>query len=236
MKTFGISLAARCCAAFCCVLSVCISACSCSLKNEDKAGGDLIKAARQEYCGLDSAKVVMTNENTGEAEQTFTFKYDEKDVLMFSYYGKSENSEYAQYNNGTECFTYDNGEYIHSVRGDDDFVRYTRAVTHPQADEGLLIYEPKYIVSDSSETDDSGIEHITHVYDAEKIGAEVEHGDVTDFCVDYYFDPDGSLLYFVETTTADEDGEEVTYPYKVEITERNSVKDVENTTEPFRDK
>lgn len=215
--------------------AVCGLFCSC-FAQQDKAGGELIKAAREEYCALDSAKVVMTNENTGEVEQTFMFKYDEKDVLMFSYYGKSENSEYAQYNNGAECFTYDNGEYTHSVKGDDDFVKYTRASTHPQADEGLLIYEPGYIVSDSTKENDDGTTEYTHVYDEEKIGAEVEDGEVTGFTVTYVFDENDDLLYFVETTTAKEDGKEATYPYRVDITEKNAVGTVENTTDQFKDK
>ena len=75
---------------------------SCSL-NPSVDGDELIKKAREEYKALDSAKVIMTNTETGEIEQTFTFKYDEKDILMYSYEGKSENSEYAQFNN---CLLY----------------------------------------------------------------------------------------------------------------------------------
>jgi hypothetical protein len=203
-------------------------------KTEDKAGGLLIKQAREEYTSLDSAKVVMTDMATGEEEQCFTFKYDEKDTLIFSYYGKSDNSEYAQFNNGLECYTYENGEVKHSVNSDADFVRYTRKMPHPQADEGLLIYSPQNIISAKEEIVDGGIK-VTHVYDAQKIGAEVEDGEVTGFTAEYYFDEDGGLEYFTETTTAEYGGEEETYAYRVDITEKNSVGIVENTVKKYMD-
>jgi hypothetical protein len=214
-------------------VAVCLSACG-SVK--DKAGGELIEKAREEYTSLDSAKVIMTNVETGEVEQTFTFKYDEKDILIYSYYGKSEKSEFAQYNNGSESFTYENGEYTHSVKTDSDFVRYVRASTYPQADEGLLIYEPKYITEDSAVENSDGSVEYTHVYDITKIAAEAEDGEVTGFTVKYLFDKDGELVNFTEITDTESGGEKKQYSYRVEITEKNSVKDVENTTEQYKDK
>ncbi|SEK35719.1 hypothetical protein [Ruminococcus albus] len=201
-------------------------------ETEDKAGGLLVKQAREDYASLNSAKVIMTNIDSGEEEQCFTFKYDEKDTLVYSYYGKSDNSEYAQFNNGLECFTYENGEVKYSVNGDADFVRYTRKMPHPQADEGLLIYTPKNITSAKEETIDGGIK-VTHVYDPQKIGAKVEDGEVTGFTAEYYFDNDGKLEYFTETTTSETDGKEQTYAYRVDITEKNSVGTVENTVNQF---
>ena len=199
---------------------------------EDKAGGLLIKQAREEYTSLNSARVIMTDMSTGEEAQSFTFKYDEKDVLVFSYYGKSENNEYAQFNNGMECFTYENGELDYSKKGDEDFVRYTRKMPHPQADAGLLIYDPQRITSAREETVDGGIK-VTHVYDADMIGAKVEEGTVTGFTAEYFFDGDGGLEYFTETTEADNDGKHETYSYRIDITERNSVGTVENTVKQF---
>ena len=199
---------------------------------EDKAGGLLVKQAREDYASLNSARVVMTDMSTGEEAQCFTFKYDEKDTLIFSYYGKSDNSEYAQYNNGIECFTYENGEVSHVTKGDKNFVKYTRDMKHPQADEGLLIYTPASITSAKEETVDGGIK-VTHVYDVGKIGAKAEKGEVTGFETEYFFDGDGSLEYFTETTEADVEGKSETYVYKVEITEKNSVDTVENTVKQF---
>ncbi len=203
----------------------------CSLES-DVEGGDLIKKAREAYKELDSARVTMTNTATGEIEQEFTFKYDEKDILLFSYSGKSEESEYAQYNNGIECYTYENGELSYSHKGEEGFVLYTRQSPHPQADEALIIYSPS-AVKEANVTEEDGITHIEHIYDVKKIKAEVEHGDVTDFRADYYFKGD-ELLYFVETTEADDNGEHKVYSYKVEIKDKNSVGKVENTVKKYQ--
>ena len=213
-------------------LAVLMLGLACCGKAEDKAGGALIKQAREEYASLDSASVVMTDMNTGEEAQSFTFKYDEKDTLIFSYYGKSENNEYAQYNNGLECFTYENGEVSHTTKGDTDFVRYTIKMPHPQAAEGLLIYSPENITEAKEETVPEGIK-VTHVYDVQKIGAKVEEGTVTGFRAEYLFDGDGKLMYFDEITEAENNGSENTYDYRVEITEEKGVSLVENTVEQF---
>lgn len=212
---------------------MCLAGCSLS---GDKAGGERIKAARKAYTELDSARVTMTNTATGEVEQEFVFKYDEKDTLIFSYYGKSENSEYAQFNNGAEQFTYNNGEYSYCTKGDKDFVRYTRAVTHPQAGEGLLIYSPGNITEASETENEDGTVTVKHEYDPAKIGAQVENGEVTGFRAEYLFDKDGGLLYFTETTDARENGADKQYSYRVDITDKNSVERVENTAEQFKDK
>ncbi|MBR1765023.1 MAG: hypothetical protein IJ746_06465 [Ruminococcus sp.] len=210
---------------------LCMTAC---MGAKDAEGAELIKQARSDYKSLDSARVLMTNTETGEVEQEFAFKYDEKDILMFSYKGKSEKSEYAQYNNGVECYTYDNGELSYAHKGDEGFVLYTRAATHPQADEGLILYSPAAI-SDSKVTEEDGVTHISHIYDVKKIKAQAESGTVTAFRTDYYFKGE-ELLYFTETTETDEDGTHRVHSYKVEITERNAVKKIENTVKGYQQK
>ena len=206
--------------------------CSCAFGVKDVEGGELIKKARAAYKELDSAKVLMTNTATGEVEQEFVFKYDEKDILLFSYKGKSEKSEYAQYNNGAEMFTYENGELTYKMKGEEGFVLYTRDTTHPQADEGLILYSPA-AVTEAKVNDENGITHIQHIYDAEKIGAQAESGKVTAFSADYYFKGE-ELLYFVETTSVEENGEEKQYAYRVDITDKNSVGKVENTVKQYQ--
>ena len=208
--------------------------CSCIGGAKDVEGGELIKKARAAYKALNSAKVVMTNTATGQPEQEFTFKYDEKDILLFSYWGKSENSEYAQYSNGAEMFTYENGESSYKQKGDDGFVLYMRETTHPQADEGLILYSPG-AVTEASQTDENGVTHIHHVYDVSKIGAKSESGTVTEFSADYYFSGE-ELQYFVETTVVEENGTKKQYAYKVEITEKNAVDKVENTVKAIEDR
>lgn len=203
--------------------------CSCGIQPSVE-GDDLINKAREDYKSLDSAKVVMTNEDTGEVEQTFVFKYDEKDILLFSYEGRNGSDVYAQYNNGVENFTYEEGEYEYHQKGDEDFVAYTRDMTHPQADEGLIIFQPSAVKTAEVKTK-NGVTHVSHKYDIEKLGVDES---TKAFSADYYFDDKDTLLYFVESSTIVTDGEEKDYNYKVEITEKNTVDKVENTVEQYK--
>lgn len=207
--------------------------CSC-LAVRDAEGGELIKKAREEYKALDSARVVITNTATGDIDQVFTFKYDEKDILLFSYEGRSEKNEYAQYSNGMELFTYDNGEESYLQKGDKGFVLYNRASPHPQADEGMILYSPS-AVSEATVSEEEGVTHIHHVYDVDKIGAEAESGKVTSFTADYYFKGE-ELLYFMETTGFEDNGEAKEYSCRIDITDRNSVDKVENTVKALKER
>ena len=188
--------------------AVCLLCTSCG--SPELKHDTLVYQAREDYATLDSAKVVITNEDTGDIEQEFTFKYDEKDVLTYSYYGKNGGKEYAQYNNGIESYTYDNGEYSHLVKGDKDFSKYTRKAKHPQADEGMLMFAPKAVESVSDIICDDGSVTVTYVYD----------------------DKDGGLEYFTENTVT----KNAQYNYRVDITERNSVDKIENNVEQYKDK
>lgn len=189
-------------------------------------GDDLINKAREAYKSLDSAKVIMTNEDTGEAEQTFTFKYDEKGILTYSYEGKNGDDVYAQYNNGLESFSYEKGNYTYLQKGDNDFAAYTRDVTHPQAAEGLIIFQPAAIAS-AEVKKESGRTHVHHEYDISKLSVD---DNLTAFSADYYFDKDENLLYFVEVSVVG--GKE--YKYRVDITEKNAVEKIENTVEKYK--
>ena len=196
----------------------------------DVAGSELVEKAREEYTSLDSAKVIMTNTETNEVEQTFVFKYDEKDVLTFAYEGKYLDESYAQYNNGYECYTSENGEYTFTQRGDKNFQAYDRKSPHPQANEGLIIFSAN-AVEKSSVAEENGITCVEHNYDPEKIGAASDEGNVADFIARFYFNENKELLYFTEETVIDNDGEKIIHSYKVEITEKNAVEDIENPVE-----
>lgn len=193
-------------------------------------GDDLINNAREEYRNLDSAKVIMTNVDTNEVEQTFAFKYDEKDILTFSYEGKNGEDIYAQYNNGMESFTYEKGEYTYKQKGEDGFAAYTRDVTHPQAGEGLIIFQPS-AVKKAEVKSEGEVTHIIHEYDIEKLSVD---DSTTAFSADYYFDNEDKLLYFVESSTIIIDGEKKEYKYRVDITEKNAVDKIQNTVEQYK--
>ena len=196
-------------------------------------GGDLIEKAREDYTSLDSARVIMTNTETNQQEQEFVFKYDEKDVLIFSYYGKDGKDEYAIYNDGMSQDIYQKGEYKHQTSDDKEFQKYVRNSTYPQADKGMIIYQPES-VENAQVKEDNGVTHIIHEYDVKKIANSDNKDSLKSFTADYYFDKDGKLLYFVESSTMEKDGKEENYSYRIDITEKNEVKSVENMAEKFK--
>lgn len=202
--------------------------CGCQL--EPVAGEEMILAAREAYTALDSARVDVINDDTGESEQIFIFKYDEKGMMTYSYIGMGEGTYIAQYNNGYEQFTDDNGAYTFSQTGEDSFAAYSREVPYPYADEGLILFYKKAVMDELSYVaSNEQATEICHVYDVEKLGETDSMGKMTGFCVKYYFDGEGNLLYLKEITELRlDDGTEKTYSYSVYITERNAVDSVPN--------
>lgn len=202
-----------------------LTACS----SEPVAGEDLILAARQAYTELDSARVDVVNDDTGESEQIFIFKYDEKNIMTYSYIGSSGDTYLAQYNNGYEQFTVENGVLSALYTSDADFAAYSRDVPYPLADEGLILFyktavnrELSYIATNELATE------VCHVYDISKLGDADAPDGMSGFSVKYYFDGEGKLLYFKEITTLEVGGEIKTYSYTIYITEQNSVATVSN--------
>lgn len=223
MKKFKVML----CALGIMILSVLFTACI--FDGDPLDGEELVEAARETYESYDSAKVLITNEDTGKVEQTFVFKYDEKDSLTYLYTGGYEEENYIQYNNGFECFTEQNGEYTFTQRGDDDFEAYTRDSKHPQASGAYLPFERKAI-NDVTKTEENDETIYTYTYDQESFESDA---GVKEFSAVYHFDSDGNLLYFEEISVVDADGEESSHSYKIEITDINVVEEIEN---PLKDR
>lgn len=215
------------------ILMILLTACT---EGQAVEGEDLVLAAREWYGGLDSAKVEVINDATGEAEQTFIFKYDEKDIMVYSYIGTGEGIELRQYNNGREQFTYENGETTELTVADGEFTAYSRDIPYPMADEGLLIYfkraiaQSEVIYPDDSDNYSSGM-LVHHVYNPEKLGTYDGEGTLTGFEAYYLFD-DGQFVSLREVTTVTlEDGGTETYSYTVIISDENSVEKVENVVD-----
>lgn len=209
------------------VLALCLTACS----SEPLEGEDLVLAAREKYESYDSAKVVITNEATGEVEQEFTFKYDEKDSLTYLYTGGYEGENYIQYNNGFECYTEQSGEFSFTQRGDSDFEAYTRDSKHPQASGAYLPFERGAINNTEKETDADGGKTYSYSYDPDSF--ETEAGIVS-FKAIYHFNKSGDLLYFEEISVMkNNDKSETEHSYRIDIEDINSVGEIEN---PLKDK
>ncbi len=208
-----------------------VAFCLCGCRAGRKvAGEDYILAARKAYTSLDSARVDVVNDDTGVSEQIFIFKYDETDMMTYSYIGRSEGAYIAQYNNGYEQFTEENGVVSYKTSSDLDFAAYSREVKYPYADEGLILFYKKAVVDEQSyiAQNDTAIE-VCHVYDIEKLGDSKPDGSIVGFTVKYFFDGEGNLLYLKEISRmALPEGGEKTYTYTVYITERNEVESVPN--------
>lgn len=209
------------------VILLSLSACG---DSREVAGEDYILAARKAYTSLDSARVDVINDDTGASEQIFIFKYDETDMMTYSYIGRSEGEYIAQYNNGYEQFTEENGQVTYKTSSDRDFAAYSRDVKYPYADEGLILFYKKAVVDEQSyiATNDEAIE-VCHVYDIEKLGDSAPDQSIVGFTVKYFFDGEGNLLYLKEISRMKQpDGSEKVYSYSVYITERNEVESVPN--------
>ncbi|MBR5121189.1 MAG: hypothetical protein IKU89_01430 [Oscillospiraceae bacterium] len=205
------------------------SFCGCQ-SSEPVAGEDLILAARGYYKELDSARVDIINDSTGESEQIFIYKYDEKGAMTYCYVSKVDGEEFYQYNNGYEQFTRHNGEYSVLSKGDKDFVYYTKDTPHAYAGEGLIAFYKKAVSDEGSfiASDDRAIV-VCHQYDVSKM--EGVDASVASFKVEYFFDATGRLLYFRQTSgVKDEEGAITLHSYTIYITEENSVKRVPNPT------
>ncbi len=200
---------------------ICLVGC----QQEAVAGEELIIAAREAYVALDSARVDIINDDNGESEQIFIFKYDEKDMMTYSYIGKNEDAYIAQYNNGYEQFTEENGKVTVAESSDAEFAAYSREIPYPMADKGLILfYKSAVIAEESYVASNEMATEVVHVYDVAKLSGANAPSDMTAFTVKYYFDGEGKLLYFKEITVIGSK----THSYTIYITEQNAVDKVAN--------
>lgn len=193
------------------------------------AGEELVMAARKAYAALDSAHVEVVNDETGEAEQTFIFKCDEKGMMTYSYAGASDGVRLAQFNNGYEQFTDENGEVSYTDSQNLRFTAYSKDVRYPMADEGLIIFLDSAIDREQcSVTEKDGITEVIHVYGPKTFGLYDGEGELKAFSALFRFDENGELISFTEKADIVADGAENRHSYTIYITERNAVERVEN--------
>ena len=208
---------------------------SCAAAGE-VAGEDLILSAREWYTSLDSAHVSVVNDFTGATEQEFIFKYDEKGVMTYSYVGTAEGIRLAQFNNGREQFTDDNGSISALTSEDLSFTAYSRDVPYPMADEGLILYYKRAVSSAGVISSEDGGISVTLGYDPEKPSDTYNKywdndGEITSFTAVYTFDNGGNFVSLCEKTVLSVGGTPEEHSYTVYITDVNSVARVENVVD-----
>lgn len=210
------------------VMCLCIFVSLAACGKPDIIGNNLVMQAREDYEKLDSAQVVMTDTETGETVQTFTFKYSSKGVLTYKDWKLVDGEEVIEYNDGETNVYFKDGKYYQYGSGDKKFLKYTRTRPHKKAQDIMLTYIPSAItgarmqhVGDKDE--------VTHIYDVSKVSPAVPEGaQATGFAVQYVFRKSGELEYFTETTIYELDGKESRVEYKTEITQKNAVDEIEN--------
>ena len=205
--------------------------CSCAASVSPLPGEQLILDAREWYTSLDSARVSVVNDATGEAEQEFVFKYDEKGLMTYSYVGTGDGIYIAQYNNGREQFTNDNGAVSSLDSSDLQFTAYSRDVPYPMADEGLILFYKKGVASSGVIASEDGGTVVNYVYDPEKLGEYDGEGELAGFSATYRFDGSDGFVSMTQKTDVNIDGETVTHSYTIYIEDRNSVDRVENVVD-----
>lgn len=205
---------------------------SCAKRAE---GYDIIKEARKEYRNYDSARIVVTNNLTGQISQEFTFKY-EGDTLTYVYMGAGENGElYYEYHNGDELHIYEQGEWTVYMKGDGKYQSYSRRNPHSMAGEGVFLFINKAIDEARIEDIDGG-KSIEYIYDARKLSKQMSHqlkeiGDIETFEIHFNLNDDGNIIEMRQISKlikVDEHGNEIheDIDYKLEVSKINAVDEI----------
>ena len=108
-------------------------------------GEELIEKARQEYAKLDSATVVVTDVDTGETSQTFSFNYKDNGDMVYLYDGVLQGEQYIEYNDAETLYIKKDGEITATNKNDKDFKKFTKDDPHPDATEELILFTRDYI-------------------------------------------------------------------------------------------
>lgn len=159
-------------------------------------GQQQILDAREKFAQLRSGELDVVNDQTGETEQTFIFRYDEVGVLSYSLCGVSEDGEYFTFSNGYETYEIENGEYSYCRKGDPQFQMFTYDVRHPMTYEEFIFFDRS--AADKSSVSEENGETVCRVeYDPALIAGDGLPREVTEFSVTYRL-KDGILTAVTE--------------------------------------
>jgi len=190
-------------------------------------GEDLIENARKSYEKLNSATVVVTDLDSGELLQTFSFNYKENGDMVYLYEGILGDEKYIEYNNAEALFTKKNGEITKQDKNSRDFKKFTKKEPHPDATGDLILFTKSYVQEAKITNTESG-KVLVHKYNTSKLQKLAESvGKIEDFIVTYNFDNEGNLMNFIETTVLENDSKS----FKIEITEKNQIVSIEKPSE-----
>lgn len=194
-----------------------------------------VKNAKELYEKLDSARVIMNDNETGKQLMDFRFFINKKDEMIFVYEdiegGDMAYSDGMQFfyrtaeQEGWTAITPSDEEYIYNI--------YNRKYRYPYARGGLFFLDGSS-VSSAEKTEDGGDTVITYIYDSEKLNKNAVGilDDVSSFssliCV-YRINADGYITEFTEKgKITDSEGSSRTVDITYLIMEMNGINSIEN--------
>lgn len=214
------------------ISAIMLSGCAAKLPE----GYDQFTEAREKYGQLDSARITMTDLDSGEEIMEFRFYFTGSDEMVFSYYG-SWNGEIQQaYSNGAEFFYKETGDEKWSVIGsaDENYIYniYNREYRYPYAEGRIFFLAAEAVEKAEVDETDYGT-RITYVYDPDKLnsasmpGIEEEISDFAALTTILNIGADGIVTDFTEigTVTA-ASGETLTLNMKLTVSDVNEVFDI----------
>lgn len=210
------------------LLIVCAVLCAaalggCSLKKEyELAGKEQVEAFRNEAKGWRSGRYLLTNLETGEMNQAFSFMYNDDGSQSYLYEVVNGGNYSAEYSDGKLFYVVDNGDAAVINEGGEGYVKYSESEPHPYS-EGELLFYVNLFVKSSSEVPINGGTSYVYYYNTEKIN-EALGTSLSEFYTRYAFDSDGGFLYFEQHST----NAEGSYAYKIECVDIDAVAEIEN--------
>ena len=206
------------------LLIVCVTALGgCSLKKEyDLAGKEQIETFRNEAKGWRSGRYLLTNLDTGETDQAFSFMYNWDGTQSYLYEVVNDGNYYAEYSDGSLLYVLDGENAAVINEGSEEYVRYSEDEPHPYSIGELLFYANLFVKSSAEVPVDDGTSYV-YYYNVDKIN-ETLGTSLTEFYTSYVFDSEGGFLYFEQHSTNDEGS----YAYRIEVIDADTLTEIEN--------
>lgn len=205
------------------LLLICIfvtSLTGCSLKKVvELEGRERVEAFVAEAKTWQSGRYMLTNINTGETDQVFSFMNNADGTQSYLYEKLVEGVLYTEYGDGAQYYKAD-GENV-TVYNDGTGI-YSTENPHPYSTGDLLFYVNLYASGSSSETDSEGNVTYTYVYDTAKIN-EALGTSLSDFVTTYTFDKNDNFMYFTQKNSSGNGS----YGYMIEILDVNAITEIE---------
>lgn len=217
-----------------------LTACGSRYDGYNVEGGDRIISLREEFAALDSGVLSIYNTETGEVQSEFTFLYNKKDVLNFSYKSTQEGAPYYEYYDGKSLNIQRKGEVYTYNRFSPNYKKYKRGKnTHPNASGGIFFYEPAYMVLEEDGktavvivTTGEAEDCYSYTYDLNRLSEYMTtgtaEGAIVSFVTDYYYDKSGNFLRMEEISTLDNG---TVYSSTVKISRENEIDEIINYIE-----